>query len=63
MFFQQFAELGDAGQGVVEGDFNVRRAGWSVYAADAWDGAQQVKHAGDVGGVQSGSKLERMVHL
>ena len=63
MFFQQLAHLVDAGQGIVEGDFNVGSAGWSVYAADAWDGAQQVKHAGDVGGVQGGSKLERMMHL
>jgi hypothetical protein len=63
VLFQQLAQLGDAGQGVVEGDFNVGSAGWGVYATDAGDGAQQVKHAGDVGGVQGGSKLERMMHL
>ncbi|KQV59702.1 hypothetical protein ASE26_07235 [Duganella sp. Root198D2] len=63
VFFQQFAQLVDAGQGVIEGDFNVRSTGWGVYAADAGRGAQQVKYAGHVGGVQDGSKLERMMHL
>jgi hypothetical protein len=63
MFFQQLAQVVDAGQGVVEGDFNVGGAGWGVYAADAGHGAQQVKYAGDVGSVQGGSKLERVMHL
>ncbi len=55
MFFQQLAHLVDAGEGVVESHFNVGSAGWRVHAADARDGAQQVKHAGDVGCVQGGS--------
>jgi hypothetical protein len=63
MFFQQLAHLMDTGQGVVEGDFDVGRAGRGVYAADAGNGTQQVKHAGDVGCVQGGSQLERVMHL
>ena len=61
VFFQQLAHLLDAGEGIVEGNFHVRCAGRRVHAADAGHGAQQLKHAGHVGGIQGGSKLERMM--
>jgi len=63
MFFQQLAHVMDAGQGVVESDFDMGGPGGGVHAADAGHGAQQVKHAGHVGGIQDGSQLERMMHL
>jgi len=63
VFFQQLAQVVDAGQGIIEGDFNVGSTGWGVDAADAGYGAQQVQDAGYVGGIQGGSKLERMMHL
>lgn len=55
VFFQYFAQVMDAGEGIVEGDFDMGATGRGVHAANAWHGAQQVKHTGDVGGVQHGS--------